>query len=254
MTPSKPSLGRATCARLPTSALAALAGLRRDGGIGVIEGPARSWVFWEPGDDRAVRAVLPVAGVELFEDRDGRWHRPGQHLPSFEAGPEGSRRPLLRVVTPAPFSAEPPPTGPLAPVRLHLARAPLIRPTAAATCPLAGLARWAEMAPTAEIGAIRGALAGDLALLLGDHLPAWPGSERYWGRSLLVPLGWEPRPALPEGVLREALGAGDGDLLRLVPAGPDGGEAGLEKIPLAAFHPLTRAGVRLALARREDGR
>jgi len=240
-------LDRVTCARLPTSALAALAGLRGSGGVSVFRGEEWSWVWWEAGDDRVLRAILPAPGVELFEDRGDAWYRPGQGLPSFGLPPAGDRVALDRAVVPAPFSAERDPGTPLPAVAPRLARDPRPRPTTAALCPLAELVRWVDSATSAEIGAIRGAIAGDSALLVGDALPAWPGSERFWGRSVLVPLGRSPRPDLPEATLREALGAGDGEILRLIPVGEGAEvEAEVEAIPTAAFGPLTRAGVRLA--------
>ena len=94
--------------------------------------------------------------------------------------------------------------------------------------------------------AIRGAISGDSALLLGRSLPAWPGAERYWGRRSWSRSASSPGRRSPEEALREALGASGGEVVRLVP-GPGEGVAA-EAIPLDAFRPLTRAGVRLALA------
>ncbi len=243
-----------TAARLPTVDLATLAALRGVAGVGVIVGDSLTWVVWEAGDERVLRAVLPVAGVELFERRGGAWYRPGHHLPSFDVPPAGEPVPIARAVTPSPFSAEV--VGGMAaasimvPARLRLVRDGRPRPTSAASGPLSGLARWVDSAPSAEIEAVRGAISGDSALLLGDSLPAWPGFARSWGRSVLVPIGFEPRPSLPEAALREALGASTGEVLRIVPVGEEAGvgvDAEVEAIPPSAFRALTRAGVRLAL-------
>lgn len=236
-------LDRVTCARIPTPALTALAGLRGLAGVSVLPGEEWSWVWWEAGDDRVLRAVLPAPGVELFEFRDDAWYRPGHRLPSFGLPPVSDGVALDRAVTPAPFSADRDPGPPPCPVALRLVRDARPRATTAALCPLAELVRWADSATTAEIEAIRGAISGDLTLLIGPALPAWPGSERFWGRSVLVPLGHESRPSLPEAILREALGATEAEILRLVPVG-DG--VAIESIPTAAIRPLTRAGVRLA--------
>jgi hypothetical protein len=88
-----------------------------------------------------------------------------------------------------------------------------------------------------------------LALLLGSALPTVPGSTRYWGHQLLVPIGFEVRPSLPEATLLEALGDSDSEILRVVPDDREGDspEFAVEAIPLGAFRRLTRAGVRLAL-------
>jgi hypothetical protein len=63
---------------------------------------------------------------------------------------------------------------------------------------------------------------------------------RLWGDDLLVPVGFRPDPDLPPATLREAVGAEADELVVL-------DEAGAEVVPRAAFAPLTRAGVRLAL-------
>ena len=106
------------------------------------------------------------------------------------------------------------------------------------------LVRWADSAPSAEIEAIRGVFQGNQALLLGRKLPNWPGAVRHWGGRVLVPIGFEPRPNFPEEALLEALEGSGRDLLRLVPEGE--GRLTVEAIPLEAFRPLSRAGVRLA--------
>jgi MoxR-vWA-beta-propeller ternary system domain bpX2 len=242
----KTILEHVTCARLPAPSLASLAGLRRVEGISVLAEGDHAWVFWEPGDDRVLRALLPVAGVKFYEERDGAWHRPGRKLPTFGIPPLGERVPLDRAVTPEPFEAESPGRDLARPSTLRLARDGRPRPTSAALCPLAELGSWADSAPSAEIVSIRGAFRGDSALLLGRGLPPWPGSTRYWGHRVLVPIGFQPRPCLPEEAILEALGASGEEIFRLVPGTT--GDEGLtvEAIPLGAFRPLSRAGVRLA--------
>jgi hypothetical protein len=245
-------LENATCARLPASGLASLAGLRRNREISVVLDGEHAWVWWVRGDIEALRAVLPVAGVELYERQGDAWHRAGQRLPSFQTVPPGDPVPLAGAVTPEPFAAEPPRWEPIAPLPLRLWRDGRPRPTSAALCPLVELGRWAESAPSSEIGAIRGAILGDSALLIGRSLPAWRDSTRYWGGQWLVPIGFEVRPSLPESTLIEAFGDAGRDLLRVVPeegGAPeiDGLSVVVEAIPLEAFRPLTRAGVRLAM-------
>ena len=77
-------------------------------------------------------------------------------------------------------------------------------------------------------------------MLIGDRLPAVPGAVRFWGTDLLVPVGHRPDPDLPPAILRDAVGAGSDELVLL-------DEDGADVIPRAAFAPLTRAGLRLAL-------
>jgi hypothetical protein len=240
----KTTLEHVSCARLPAPALASLAGLRRVEGVSVLPDGEHAWVFWEDGEDAILRAVLPVSGVELYERRGDGWHRPGRRLPSFEGPPSGEPIPLDRAVTPERLSVEQSRPEVARPMPLGLIRDARPRPTTAMLCPLAGLVRWADSAPSAEIEAVRGALQGESALLLGRGLPPCPGATRYWGSRVLVPIGFRPRPGLPEEALVEALGASDRELLRLVPVGD---RLAVEAIPLDAFVPLSRAGVRLAM-------
>jgi hypothetical protein len=74
--------------------------------------------------------------------------------------------------------------------------------------------------------------------MLGSRLPSIPGSVRYWGEDVLVPLGYRPDPDLASKTLRAAAGAADDELLLL-------DEAGAELVPREAFLALTRASVRL---------
>ena len=236
------TLANVTAARLPSSSLASLAGLRRVDGIAVLDRGEHSWVFWPLGETRVLDAVLPAPGVELFERRGDEWFRPGRLLPCFGVPTTGESIPIDRAVTPGAFEAEPPPEVPSSPLPLALRRDPTFRPTSATLCPLVELANWAEWATTAEIEAIRGAIRGDLALLLGKALPTWPGSVRYWGRRVLIPIGFAPAPDLPEEVLLETLGASGDEVFRLISA--EGGVEA-ESIPIVSFGDLSRAGIRL---------
>jgi hypothetical protein len=65
---------------------------------------------------------------------------------------------------------------------------------------------------------------------------------------LLVPIGFEVRPRLPEATIIEALGSLGRELLRIIPGGDGDGQGfAVEAIPFDTFRPLSRAGVRLAL-------
>jgi hypothetical protein len=71
-------------------------------------------------------------------------------------------------------------------------------------------------------------------------LPPLATGERFWGESVLVPLGQRPEPDLPPLVLREALGIGSDELLLLT-------ATAAEVIPLEVVQPLQRASLRLML-------
>jgi hypothetical protein len=235
-------LDQVGCARIPADALSALAPLRREPGISVhLEGD-RAWVRWRPGCEAALRRIVPIAGAELFVNRDGTWHRLGAALPAFDVPEEvvlGEGLRLDRAIVPAPFRAEPPDEAPPLPARLELVRDDRPRAATALRCPVAALARWAESATSHQFGGLMAARAGDVALLLGRPLPAIAGAERFCGAAVLVPLGNRPDPDLPDTALLAALG---GSARELAILGPEG----VEVVPRDAFRRLSRAGARLA--------
>jgi hypothetical protein len=251
------------CVRIAIEDLRVLADLRGRVEIHVAVRGDQAWVFWEPGTaplpDVLVRRLLPLPGVEMYTRRDGTWYRVGAHLPAFDVpmAEEAGSLPLERIVLPQPMTAIPPRGGAPGPLSLRLVRDSLCRPRPASgvLCSMARLASWAEDATTERLAALRAAwTAGPEGgpdapevLVLGDPraLPAVPEGMRFWGVELLVPLGFRPDPELPEPALRCALGAGPDDLVLLL--GQDH-----ERIPRAAFRPLSRAAVRLA--RRGIGR
>jgi hypothetical protein len=233
-------LDNVSCARLPADALQALAGLRCLPGLAVRLDGADAWLHWPPGEERVLRSLLPLPGVELYERRDGLWYRPGRHLPSFEVPAESGGQPLEHVLFPAPIEPEPPPALSLRPDRVRLARDGTARPATALRCGLAELARWADTATGPRLAALRAARCGASVLLLGRRLPPLPAGRRFWGERLLVPLGFRPEPALPEKTLLEALGVGAGELAVL-------DADGAEVVPEDVFGPLSRAAVRLAV-------
>ena len=239
-----PDLDAIQCASLPASALTALADLRREPGVAVTVSGDRAFIRWDSATVEVLCRVLPLAGVELYARRGGLWYRPGHRLPTFGLpADEGESVPLARAVTPTPVRPELPTHILPRPVELELVRDGRVREASALGCGLDELGRWADMAPTARLVALRAATAGDRVLLLGRPLPPIPGAERFWGGRILVPLGFRTDPEIPEPALCGALGAGDDELLVLT-------HEGAETVPLRSFRTLTRAGVRLALEAR----
>jgi hypothetical protein len=208
------------------------------GGVRVVPGDP-AWVTWDGARPDAIAALLTVPGAELYEPRDGRWFRPGGHLPAFDVPPAGEAVGLDRAVVPATFVPVEPAAAELRKVRLALVRCERPRPTTALRCSVAALQAWTDTATAAEIAAVRAARCGAVAWLRGDRLPAVAASERFWGDRVLLPLGWRADPDWPESALREAANVGPDELLVLT---ADGAEA----IPADAFRPLTRAAVRRA--------
>jgi MoxR-vWA-beta-propeller ternary system domain bpX2 len=260
------------CASIPVDDLSALADLRREPGIRVTIADGRAWVCWddEPGpsaESEATRRILvtrllPRPGVEIFARSGGRWHRPGEHLPTFgvPVGDGSTGSSLDRVIVPAPMSVVRPGSDAPVPVPLRIVRDAdgRPRPAAALRCRLSGLAGWAERAPSSWIESISGAWCpgptrggpGEAeVLLLGSaaRLPAPADGLRYWGADVLIPIGYRAEPDLAQRALRGAVGAGPDVLVVLDADGP-------ELVPRQAFQPMSRAGIRRALAGVPSGR
>jgi hypothetical protein len=267
------------CASIPIEDLAALADLRREAGIRVTIAPGRAWVCWDDGPEAEetrkilVGRLLPLAGVEIFARRDGRWYRPGERLPAFHVpiGDGSTGTSLDRVILPEPLTMLRPAGDAPQPVPLRLTRdaTERPRPATALRCRLEDLAEWAEWAPSAWIESLSGARCATpgeepgraevLLLATADpagrtdphppgstHLPAIEDGLRFWGSDVLMPLGYRAEPELAPQAVRAAVGAGPEDLVVLDSGGP-------ELIPRGAFRRLDRAGIRLARAAEEPG-
>jgi hypothetical protein len=238
-----PHAVEACCARLSADALPFLAELRVRTDVRVLLEGTTAWVFFLAGDREVLHRVLAAEGAQLFEGRAGHWYQPGCHLPTFEVPDSEGARSLLGQLTPAPVSPEMPSATPLTPLRLTLVRDGQVRPARALCCPLADLAAWAEHATSRQLAGLEAAADGGArVLVLGEHLPPLHVGDRYWGKTVLVPLGWRPEPELGEEALREACGLGPAELGLLR-------AEGVEVVDRGALRPLTRAGVRLALQR-----
>jgi len=231
-------LGACRAAVVPATGFEVLAPLRARGGVRVVRGDP-AWVTWDSDRPDVIRVLMAVPGVELFEPRDGRWFRPGTHLPAFGVPPAGELVAIDRAVLPAAVSPLEPVDREPRRVPLRLVRCERSRPTTALRCPIASLKGWADTAPSAEISAVKAARNGDAAWLLGSKLPALIAAGRFWGERVLVPLGFRADPDWPEAALREAAGVGPDEILVLTDEGP-------EAIPADAFRPLTRAAIRRA--------
>lgn len=227
-----------SAARLPAAGLGALAAVRNRDGVGVLQQGETVWAFWPAGRQEVVRYLLAVPEVVFFARRGGDWFRFGCLVPTGDGPPDGEGQPIAAVLVPARFEPIAPEPLTLEPFRLTVVRGGAPKPAIALLCTVSDLLKWAEEATTAELAAVRAARCEGHAILLGSRLPALRGAARFWGKDVLVPVGFRAEPALPDDALREAVGVTGEELLLL-------DETGAEVIPRAAFEPLTRAGVRL---------
>jgi MoxR-vWA-beta-propeller ternary system domain bpX2 len=231
-------------ARMPAAALAALAEMRTTPGVEVARDGDWAWIRWQAGEEAVLRRLLPVFGVQLYEQRDGRWHQAGCCLPAFEVPARLEYRPLLEEVTPARVTGRPPPALSAQPVVLRLVADDVMRPTTAMECRLQDFARWMDDVPAARLQHLRAAHCCGRLLVRGERLPLLVDSDRFWGKRVLVPLGSRLDPALPESAYHEALGVEASETLLFR-------HDFCEIIPGESFSAVTRAGVRQLL--RVDG-
>jgi hypothetical protein len=239
MIPHAPDPWRAvSAARLPVGGLSALAAVRNREGVRVLLADGVAWVRWPAGQSEVVRCLLPVPEIAFFTHSNGLWFRFGHSVPTNDTPPSGEGASVAAVLAPERFEPLPPNPQTWSPVALTVVHGGELKPTTALTCTISELAKWADSATTAELAAVRAARSGECAVLLGKQLPAIPTATRYWGKEVLVPLGFRAEPDLPEATLREAVGVSKDELLLL-------NKTGAVVIPLSVFESLTRASVRL---------
>lgn len=241
MKATPPKLADATLARLPIDRLGVLEAIRDDPAIVVAVRLDEAWVSWDQGRADVIARLLPVPGVQFFLPSESGHQVPGRWLPRLDVPADLAdvAVPASRAILPEPIRPEP--TGAWSPgtIQPSLADDDQPRPCSAWLGPLKSLADWADRAASAEIAALRGALRGGEALVMGDPPPWLPGGRRFWGRTLLCPLGKTPQPSMTDRAWAVGLGLSEGDraLLR---------EDGLEVVPGLSVGTLGRAGIRLA--------
>jgi hypothetical protein len=229
-----------TEARVPGAALPRLARLRDRADIRVVVADGVAWVRWTTSRADAVRALLPEPGVTFFRVVNGVRFPFGNRLPTSDAPPPDDR-PLASVLLPTAVVPTPPDDAPPPRVPLSLVRGGGPQPVTALLCSLESLRQWADTATTAELAAVSGVMSGGRAVLFGAKLPAIPDATRFHGTDVLIPLGFRLDPALPPSLVRKAAGATADEVVLLT-------ADGFDRIPLERAEPLTRAGLRLALA------
>jgi hypothetical protein len=227
-------------ARLPAADLDALGPVRDRADVRVHPEGDRAWVTWTSSRREVVACLLPVPGVEFFTRRQHQWFPFRRRLPAADRPTGGEGLPLAGQILPERLHPAPPPGEALRKLPIDIVRGGEPKPVAALGCRLSDLNGWADSATTAELASVSAARCGGRVLLRGKNLPAVPAARRYWGDRLLVPVGFRPEPELPVALLRGAALADDDELVIL-------DEDGVDVVPDSAFHPLTRAGLRLAL-------
>lgn len=227
------------CARFPRTALPQVAGLRCTPGVEAWLTAEHVWLRWPASREEVLRQVWPISGVELFVEREGSFYRLGEHLPFFDTPDWSAAKPLQDLLFPAPFTPAQVPTLPVSPVMVELVPEDKSRATTAMQCKLTDLHQCLSSITIFRLEKWLAARCGNKVLARGPDLPWLPDAQRFWGKHVLVPLGYRLSPNVPEAVLRAALAAEEDHLLVFYPDH-------VERIPLEAFQPLTRAAVRSA--------
>jgi hypothetical protein len=229
------------CARVPLEQVAALASLRALPDVLLFVDAEHAWVRWESGDERPLRALVPLAGAILYARRHSGWHPMGQRLPAFGVPSGAKYRPVHDILFPAPVQPLAPPRDPPPWRQTRIALVPegQAHATTGLIAPLAEVAVWVDAIPTARLRSLRAAICLRQVLLLGACVPLLPTGERFWGTRVLRPLGFRVEPAVPESALCEALHLAEDDILVLR-------SSTTEVVAHSAIKPLTRAGLRQA--------
>ncbi len=224
-------------AGIPEAALGALADLRCVPGITVILADGRAWLRWPAGEERVLERLLAVGGVELFVRRDAGWSRFGSLLPGVSLPFDRPAQPLAQALMPAPVATAAMATAMLQALRWSLVRLDALRATSALRCRASDLLAWSDRVTSARLAELQAVCSGDRLLVMGGRLPEITTGERFWGRTLLLPLGWRTEPEIPQHCCREILGLGADELLLYT-------EAGSEVVSQGDLQTLTRANVR----------
>lgn len=236
-----PEWNTVTEACIPEAELTRLAHLRTRSDIRVRLANGVAWVTWTKSRDDVTAALRPCGNVQFYRSAQGRRTPLGSRLPTSVAPPTGEERPLPSILVPAAPVLAPPTALNFAGVTVRLVRGDVPQQATALMCDLEQLLPFAEGATTAELAAVSGLVSGTRAVLFGDKLPSLVGALRFHGKDLFSPLGFRLEPELPAAVVRAAVGAEGPDAVFLT-------EGGFELLPRDRAEPLTRAGLRLALA------
>jgi len=229
-----------SAARCQVRFLPTLAGFRGEAAVRAFVQGEWCWIRWPEDRSDVLAALRPILGVEFYEFRAPHWYPAGKRLPSELRPPDGDGESLARLMFPGSFSIAAVEDSELPRLPLELVRGGSIQPATALECDFEALAAWAETATTAELRSIRAAVSGSRVLLLGTKPPTIPGAERFWGKDVFLPVGFRIVPELPLPILRRAIGANSDEYAFIRPNG-------IELVAMAAFDPLTRAGLHMAV-------
>ncbi|MHC4841499.1 MAG: hypothetical protein ACYTDT_11215 [Planctomycetota bacterium] len=234
------TLDNVTRASIPLAKLSTLAPLRLSPEVEIIVETDRAWLHWSGSASSIIERLLPIDDVKLFYELDGNWFPLGSRLPvnAPDLKPALSLSELIQPVVELPLQHH---RSVQQPSEMSLVPSTEPQPVTASLCRLQSLKTYAENATTAQLRGLEVAQAQGLVLIRGSSIPLIDSAERYWGVSVLCPLGFKPSFGLPDDVLIRASGAGATDILLIR-------HKRTEVIPTAAFKQASLASIRLASA------
>ncbi len=196
----------ASLAKLKSTDVPGLAELRNRPGVELaILSDQEAWLRWRVGDTNTARLVFAFQASELFEFRNGHWHRLGCPLPSFGIPGDLPFRPLFHAILPGSILPLPVPSERAAPCEVRLVEDSRPREATAVLAPITACLRWADSVPNLLLEKYQAVRRSEHILVLGQPVPWLDGGQRFWGDKMLFPLGFSPKPFLPDAQFQAAL-------------------------------------------------
>lgn len=203
-----------------------------------IEGE-RVWIKWNAGEVSVVDRLLPLNNVELFRNESGKWYKLGSKIPFPNVPTSTTFVSLSSVLFPDQIVWRSPDeiTGSLK--KIGLKQACSVQKTTALLCPFGTFVEWAENASSFEISRLSGVFCDDCVLVLGENVPPIPEGTRFYGESVLLPLGYQLDPELTDTEVRSLLDSSQDEIV-LITADD------AQLIAKSLINRLTRSAIRLA--------
>lgn len=230
---------QSTLGLIPRTSLAKLSVLRRHSNVLILLEADRVWVRWQAGDDEVRDTIYAIETATLYLSRNHEWYLPDGFLPHVVPPLSDQWVSLDRVIFPDRLSIESATITRPDRQLLTLQRDLQVRPTTAIRCHLDDLTHWVDSAPSARIESLEAAYQGETVLLIGQSLPSFTNTERFWGGTVKQPLGHALSSVLSEATIHSLCTSLDASIVWV-------DHSGVEVIPRKAFARLSRASVRLA--------
>jgi hypothetical protein len=191
------ALEHAKAAWIPLAELGRLGRFRGLGSVFVVTTNDHAWIRWQELNDAILPILSAIPGVQFFRKRGSQWHRLNEALPAWGFPPPGNEQSLESILFPMRLNAKYGYLDEMPTVPLTLVRNTRVQPTTLMRCWVEDLKQLVSQNPEL-IDGVSGLHDGEVAWLRGSHLPALPGSMRFWGKTIHLPLGYQLDPPIAE--------------------------------------------------------